>query len=94
MRTIADILKDPRTHLVDVRTPEEVKETGVEGAENIPLHTVPLHLDQFKAMENDIVVFCRSGARSQQAMNFLKQQGIQNVYNGGGFADVIRARSN
>ena len=31
--------------------------------------------------DRDVVLYCRSGARSYHACNFLNQQGIQNVIN-------------
>lgn len=67
--------------LVDVRTPAEFAEGSVPGAVNIPLDQVQSELSQFKDKEN-IVVFCRSGGRSAQAMNILNQNGINNVVNG------------
>jgi len=39
-------------------------------------------------MSKPIVVYCRSGNRSGKAMNYLKAQGITEVYNGGSLADV------
>ena len=49
--------------LVDVRTPEEFNSGSVDGAINIPLSVLEQELSQFKNKEN-IIVFCRSGARS------------------------------
>lgn len=91
MKSLEQMINDPASHLVDVRTPHEVDEASVDGAKNIPLDTVPHNLDRFKEMEReggDIVLFCRSGARSEQAARFLKQNGLQNVVNAGGFSDV------
>lgn len=67
--------------LVDVRTPAEYAAGSVPGAINIPLDQVESQLSQFKDKEN-IVVFCRSGGRSAQAMNILNQNGINDVVNG------------
>ncbi|CEN47472.1 Rhodanese domain protein (fragment) [Capnocytophaga canis] len=38
-------------------------------------------MSKFKNKKN-IVVFCRSGARSSQAKSILEQNGFQNVING------------
>lgn len=70
--------------LVDVRTPGEFLDGHVKGSINIPLDSVPNQLAKFKNKEN-IIVFCRSGARSGQAKNILEQNGITNVINGGGW---------
>ncbi len=68
--------------LVDVRTPGEFLEGHVKGSVNIPLDTVPAQLAKFKDKKN-IIVFCRSGARSSQAKSILEQNGFTNVINGG-----------
>ncbi len=68
--------------LVDVRTPGEFLEGHVKGSANIPLDTVPAQLAKFENKKN-IIVFCRSGARSSQAKSILEQNGFTNVINGG-----------
>ncbi|GIM61901.1 rhodanese-like domain-containing protein [Capnocytophaga canis] len=67
--------------LVDVRTPAEFSAGSVQGAVNIPLDRIASNLSKFKNKKN-IVVFCRSGARSSQAKSILEQNGFQNVING------------
>ena len=84
-----DLIQNEKTFLVDVRTPAEVAEQSVPGAENIPLNTIPDQLDRFKAAQGPVVVFCRSGARSENAKNWLKQNGVEDVHNAGGIADVL-----
>ena len=88
MRNIHEIIKDPQTQLVDVRTPAELYEIAIDGAVNIPMDQVPQRLNEFKDMKGDIVVFCRSGARSESVKHYLMQNGISNVVNGGGVADI------
>ncbi len=84
------LINDPRNHLIDVRTAQEVAEVSVKGAKHIALDTVTERVDDFKEMAKTgaLILFCRSGARSGRAMEFLKQQGISNVHNGGGYAEV------
>ncbi|MDZ7848224.1 MAG: rhodanese-like domain-containing protein [Owenweeksia sp.] len=88
MNGLNEIIRNPETRLIDVRTPAEVNEIGVDRAENIPMDQVPQRLDEFKEMKGDIVLFCRSGARSDRVMQFLKQNGMNNVHNAGGYSDV------
>lgn len=76
--------------LVDVRTPDEFAEGSVEGAVNIPLSVLEQEFSQFKNKEN-IVVFCRSGARSGNAQIILQQHGFENVVNGGPWLNVQQA---
>ena len=73
--------------LVDVRTPAEFLGGSVKGAVNIPLDKVPSQLCKFKNKKS-IVVFCRSGNRSSQAKSILKNNGFQNVINGGTWENV------
>jgi phage shock protein E len=73
--------------LVDVRTPQEFAEGNVEGSVNIPLNNLPNELSKFKN-KNSIIVFCRSGNRSEQAKIILEQNGFANVVNGGTWQNV------
>lgn len=75
--------------LVDVRTPVEFASGSVKGAVNIPLDTLHNHLYKFKDKKN-ILVFCRSGNRSEQAKRVLDSNGFQNVINGGTWERVNR----
>jgi rhodanese-related sulfurtransferase len=78
---------DEGAFLVDVRTPGEFSSGHVKGSVNIPLDTVSNQLAKFKNKKN-IIVFCRSGARSGQAKTILKQNGYTNVINGGTWEQV------
>ena len=89
MEDLKQLINDEKTFLVDVRTSAEVERKSVPGAENIPLDDVPNKVDTFKAAQGSVVVFCRSGNRSEKAKNFLKDQGLENVFNGGGIEDVL-----
>jgi rhodanese-related sulfurtransferase len=51
-------------------------------------------MSDLKAMDRPIVLCCASGNRSGQAERFLRQQGLDNVYNGGSWADVEHFTSN
>ena len=73
--------------LVDVRTPAEFSSGSVAGAINIPLDKIEQQLTKFKNKQN-IVVFCRSGARSSQAKVVLEQHNYKNVINGGTWNNV------
>lgn len=83
----ADQTIQDHVFLVDVRTPEEFNSGSVNGAINIPLSVLEQELSQFKNKEN-IIVFCRSGARSGNAQIILQQHGFENVVNGGPWQNV------
>lgn len=74
--------------ILDVRTPEEFQEGHYPGAINIPLHELPVRLDEVRKMKQPIIAYCRSGSRSGMAVTILKQQGLGEVYNAGGLQDL------
>ena len=77
-----------KASIVDVRTPGEFGDGHYPGAINIPLNELPQRLGEFKEMKGPIVAYCRSGARSSVAVSLLKQNGLNEVYNGGGLFDL------
>ena len=69
--------------VVDVRTEQEFAGGHVDGSINIPVQEIPSRVDDLRNIEGHIVLCCASGARSQSAYNYLLQNGIQNISNGG-----------
>ncbi|WP_258100682.1 rhodanese-like domain-containing protein [Marinoscillum pacificum] len=66
--------------LIDVREPNEYEVAEI-GGELIPLATIPDNADKI-AKDKKVVVHCRSGKRSANAIQFLEQQhGFDNLYN-------------
>ena len=65
--------------LIDVREPNEYEEANI-GAELIPLATVSQNADRIRT-DIDVVVHCRSGARSAKAINELEKKGFKNLFN-------------
>jgi len=82
------IINQQGVTIVDVREPFETFMGKAKGAVNIPLGSIPSRLDEFRQMSKPIIVYCQSGNRSGQAMQFLKAKGIDDVYNGGGYSNV------
>lgn len=82
------IINQENTTIVDVREPFETMMGKAAGAINIPLRTIQSRVDEFRQMSKPIVVYCRSGNRSGQAMSYLRAQGIEEVYNGGSLSEV------
>ena len=68
--------------IIDVRETWEHEEARMDGAQNIPLGTLPDKLDDLVEWKNqEIIVHCKSGGRSASAKAFLTQQGFTNVRN-------------
>ncbi len=87
--TVREIIKEPSTKIVDVRTKQEFDMGHLENAVNIPLDSIPANAGEIKDLNAPFIVFyCRSGSRSGQAVNYLKQLGLQNVFNGGSIEDL------
>jgi rhodanese-related sulfurtransferase len=71
---------DGDVHLLDIRTPAEVAQGAIPGSVHLPMHLIPLRLGDLPR-DRDVVLYCRSGARSYHACAFLAQQGFDNVIN-------------
>lgn len=69
--------------LLDVRTREEYQMGHIPGSVNIPLFQLPDEMKRFNR-EQPVVAICESGARSSQAVRFLRSNGIE-AFNGGGW---------
>lgn len=73
--------KGENLNFYDVREEYEYEEDNL-GAILIPLGELPDHLEELKDLKDEeIIVHCRSGARSGKAVNFLKSQGFTNARN-------------
>lgn len=66
---------------IDVREEWEFEDDNL-GAKNIPLGELPNRLDELEGKEHsEIIVHCRSGARSGNAKKFLETKGFSQVRN-------------
>lgn len=88
MSTLKDLVKKSDTVLLDVRSNREFASGHIPGARNIPIEEVPYKTEELKSIKKPIVVYCLSGGRSGMAVNILKQNGVGDVYNGGGIGDM------
>jgi phage shock protein E len=73
--------------VLDVRTLMEWNDGHTEGAKHIVLNLIPVEIDQIKAWKKPVIAVCKSGGRSGQAAQFLKQHGVD-VINGGPWQNV------
>ncbi|MCE7043413.1 rhodanese-like domain-containing protein [Dyadobacter sp. CY312] len=68
-------------HFYDVREEHEYEEDNL-GAILIPLAELPDHLDELEDLkDSEIIIHCRSGARSGKAVSFLESRGFTNARN-------------
>jgi phage shock protein E len=78
--TVENVRSQDDVVLIDVREDWEYAEGHIPGAVLIPLDQIPNRLNEIPQDKTAIAV-CRSGNRSSQATNFLRQQGFDNVHN-------------
>ncbi|ERT41037.1 rhodanese-like domain-containing protein [Fusobacterium nucleatum] len=84
---IENLLKN-KEFLLDVREEYEYQDGHIKGAINLPLREI-LEKKDTLSKDKDIYVYCRSGHRSADAVNFLKSLGFEKVHNvDGGFIDI------
>jgi phage shock protein E len=78
--------------LIDVRTPAEVAEGALEGAVAIDLQG-PDFAAAIAELPRDeaYFVYCRTGNRSGQAIEIMRELGFTDLVNGGGFDDLADA---
>jgi adenylyltransferase/sulfurtransferase len=68
--------------LLDVREPYEYEISKIAGSTLVPLGDVPSKLGELaKHKDEEVVIHCRSGARSQTAALQLRDAGFKNVSN-------------
>lgn len=74
--------------VVDVRTQDEFKSGHIQGSKNIPLNEISAKLDVLKGKE--VILVCRSGARSDIAKSILTSNGIH-AHNAGAWQTLARS---
>ena len=67
--------------IIDVRTPEEHKIKRIKNSININFYDEKF-IDLFKIYDKDenILIYCRSGRRSLEAVKNLSKKGFKNIY--------------
>jgi rhodanese-related sulfurtransferase len=71
---------DGQPLMLDVREPWEVQICMLPGSKHIPMREIPTRVHDLP-MNDEIVVICHHGHRSQHVANFLVQRGYESVYN-------------
>lgn len=73
------ILKGEKLTILDVREEWEFEERNI-GARLIPLYSIPKCLNTLEPLKDqEIIVHCQSGKRSNQAKKFLMKNGFDKV---------------
>lgn len=82
-KDLAEKIADETVVVIDVRTPGEVADGYIKGADKfINVNDANFETEILKLDKNaSYVMYCRSGARSGRAASFMIANGFEDVYN-------------
>jgi len=80
VQTVAEVKDRDDVLVLDVREDWEYNEKHIPGVLWMPMNTVSNRLSEIPK-DKEVIVTCRSGNRSGQVVDFLRQQGFTNVHN-------------
>jgi len=88
-----ELLNEYDALLIDVREPHEYAAGRIPDSQHIPLRQIVHRVEDLKRHGGrPIIISCRSGNRSEMACRFLRESGVENVYNlSGGVIAWLRA---
>ena len=66
-------------HLIDVSEPHDLEISRLDGAQIIPLGQLASRLPELNSAE-EIIVFCKSGVRSERALEILAGAGFRKLH--------------
>jgi rhodanese-related sulfurtransferase len=80
--------------LIDVREPGEHQIARIEGAELIPMNTVPQKLQYLEGLADEklLIVHCHHGMRSLNVVDWLRRQGVSNCQSMAGGIELWSAQ--
>lgn len=84
---ISETFKDKTYVIIDVRQDYEYNKEHILDAVNIPLGEIET-ITQKYAKDTNIILYCRSGNRSNQAALKLIELGYKNIYDLGGIDSI------
>ena len=70
--------------IIDVREPYEYEMGHVEGAINLPPAEIMAGAKQLQSLDKDteLILYCKTGSRSNVSIQILRQMGFTNLING------------
>jgi len=80
VRTTAALQGRDDVVLIDVREQWEYDEAHIPNITLIPMSEIPNRLNEIPK-NKEVIITCRSGNRSGQVTEFLRQNGFENVHN-------------
>ncbi len=90
--TIISVSTFAKDIILDVRTPEEVAAGSIKNSINIDFRKENFKSEILKLAKNATYkLYCRSGNRSGQALQLMKELGFKNLQNLGSLEDARKA---
>ncbi len=86
-KSVLEIMNDGG-QLIDVRTQVEFNQGALSGAINMPIESFQFLKDDIDTSK-PVLLYCRTGARSQSVKNYLEQLGFDHVHNIGGYQQFM-----
>lgn len=75
------ISENKKLLILDVRTKEEYESGHIPGAKSIPVQAIEDSFDELEEYQaNPILVYCESGRRSFEAVNYLLDNSFTEIY--------------
>jgi rhodanese-related sulfurtransferase len=74
--------------VIDVRSKEEYERSHIKGAKWFDVERIIHGEMPIAKKDEEIILYCRTGARSTAAMYKMRAAGFHNTRNGGGLADM------
>lgn len=82
------MMNDEGVKVVDVREQNEYDEGHIDGAILVPLGSIKTEIETVASSKDDVLlIYCRSGNRSETASRALVNLGYSEVYDFGGIID-------
>jgi rhodanese-related sulfurtransferase len=72
-------LADQGVRIVDVRTPGEYEAGHIPGAELVPVNVIQAESQNWDKTE-PLAIYCATGSRSIEVVNYLADQGFEEIY--------------
>ena len=80
VQTVYDIKDHQDVYMLDVREQYEYDEKHIPDINLLPMSELESRLDELPT-DKEVIITCRSGNRSNQVAQFLRQNGYDNVHN-------------
>ncbi len=80
VQTVAAVKDRDDVFVIDVREQWEYDEGHIPDITLIPMNEIPNRLDEIPT-DKEVIVTCRSGNRSGQVTEYLREQGFTNIHN-------------